>query len=141
MRKLFALLVILAVATSAFAFAASFSINQSGGEGTDLENISSGDAPVGRCDSNIETDISGKWSNNVGFVVDTVWVNLNDVRCVGTAVTIVLTKDGENIIPGNETPTKTTSDSGQVIFELFNKQIKVENVEGIEVQVDNINRP
>lgn len=135
MRKLFALLVILAVATSAFAFAASFSINSSGSQ-SDQENISSGSESIGACDSNIETDITGTWLDGTGFIVDTVWVNLND-NCVDTNVSVVLTNGSSGQVSSVKDYGPPLDSGAEHTFDFSDETILVEEVQGIEVQVDN----
>ncbi|MCB0116116.1 MAG: hypothetical protein KDD84_18580 [Caldilineaceae bacterium] len=121
MRKLFALLLLVAVVTSAFAFANSFQVNSRDLQGQG--DISSGSATVDRCINNLDVDIRGGDFNEAtkDFLVGEVEVT-SRVDCAFDAITVILTdKTGSTVgeITGN------LDEHGNQNFDLKEKGIDV----------------
>ena len=97
MRKLLALLLVIAIATSAFAFANSFALNAQLNQ-AGQQNIASGSASISRCTGNVEIDIVGGGYNSTlrDFEVATVKLNAGS-QCAGDHVTVTLTRGGEEL--------------------------------------------
>ena len=138
MRKLLALLLLVAVVTSAFAFANSFAVN-SLPEREGQQNISSGVATVQQCIGDLDVDIlGGDFVQAIGdFEVGIVQLRAN-ADCAGDAVKVTFTDiHGEPIvtIPGR------LNSSGNANLDVATQwDIKVRDVANIHVLIE-ANKP
>lgn len=137
MRKLLALLLLVAVVTSAFAFANSFTVN-SQPETQGQQDISSGTASVSQCVSDLEIDVRGGDFNpalddfEVGLVILTAGSD-----CAGDSVKVTFTdQDGGLIttVPGRLT------NGGNLNLDVSEKDIAVSEVANVHVMIE-ANRP
>lgn len=138
MRKLLALLLLVAVVTSAFAFANSFDVN-SLPEREGQQNISSGTASVQHCIGDIGVDIvGGDYLRKLkDFEVDSV-VLTAIADCAGDSVTVTLT-NGDGVSIGTEEG-ELESDGSATLDFATNHDIKVRDVANVHVLIE-ANRP
>ncbi|MBI1297634.1 hypothetical protein GC175_22065 [bacterium] len=139
MRKLLALLLLVAVVTSAFAFANSFDVNSLPARQGE-QNISSGAAAVQHCIGDIGVDIVG--GNYLlklkDFEVDSVVLLTANAQCAGDSVTVTLTdKDGRPIGTVDGT---LDSGGGATLNFADPLDVKVRDVANVHVLIE-ANRP
>jgi hypothetical protein len=134
MRKLLALLLLVAVVTSAFAFANSFDVN-SLPEREGQQNISSGAATVQHCIGDLDVDIrGGDFVPSLGdFEVATVLLRAN-ADCAGDSVKVTFTNgDGEPIVT---IPGRLNSSGNANLDVASNWDVRVSEVANIHVLIE-----
>jgi hypothetical protein len=134
MRKLLALLLLVAVVTSAFAFANSFDVN-SLPEREGQQNISSGAATVQHCIGDLDVDIiGGDFVQRIGdFEVGSVVLTANS-DCAGDRVKVTFTNASGKPIGTVE---GVLSNSGYASLDVATPlDVKVRDVANVHVMIE-----
>ncbi len=133
MRKLLALLLLVAVVTSAFAFANSFNVNSLAAV-DGQQNISSGDAVISQCVTDLAIDVTGGEYNSVLGDFEVGMVKLRaGANCAGDFVKVTLTNgDGEGIT----TLTDFLDGSGSVDIDASQADVPVRDVTNVYVLIE-----
>jgi hypothetical protein len=139
MRKLLALLLLVAVVTSAFAFANSFNINALP-EQEGLQNISSGSAAVDRCVADLGVRVvGGDYNQKISdFEVSEVRLTANSGSCAGDDIKVTLTRfEGEPVtVDGYR-----LDGGGNAIIDFSTLDIAVKSVKDVHVLIQTNNTP
>ena len=133
MRKLLALLLLVAVVTSAFAFANSFNVNSLPAL-AGQQNVSSGDAVIAQCATELEIDVTGGDYNPNHQDFDVGMVKLRaGANCAGDSVKVTLTRADNSAIT---TLTDFLDGSGSVDIDASSAHVAVKEVTHVYVLVE-----
>ncbi len=126
-RFLIAAIAAAAVFATVLGVAASITVNS--------DNLGAGGDEVASCDGSVGTSYVLKYVNDTGFVVDKVVVTGISEACNGQQLTVVLTKDGDQLALETVPLSGLSGPSTNVTVEFDPTEPKAEDVDDVHVAI------